>query len=72
MSSSAIPTRLKDRRNPQYWKSKSKWFLLVAKAKRIIWTHQTDPNRSGREDMGVEGFWERSGVQVNNPQQYHL
>ncbi|KAK5376330.1 hypothetical protein LTS13_005128 [Exophiala xenobiotica] len=27
---------------------------------------------SGQEDMGVEGFWKRLGVEVNNPQQYHL
>ncbi|EXJ77478.1 oxidoreductase [Capronia epimyces CBS 606.96] len=37
---------------------------------------QTQPTivekQDGREDMGVEGFWERQGIQVINPQQYHL
>jgi hypothetical protein len=27
---------------------------------------------SGQEDMGVEGIWKRMGVEVTNPQQYHL
>jgi len=27
---------------------------------------------SGQEDMNVEGFWKRSGVEVSSPQQYHL
>jgi hypothetical protein len=27
---------------------------------------------SGREDMGVEGWWERLGVQVENTRSYHL
>ncbi|GIC84267.1 NAD(P)/FAD-dependent oxidoreductase [Aspergillus udagawae] len=26
----------------------------------------------GREDMGVEGWWERLGIQVENPRSYHL
>lgn len=26
----------------------------------------------GREDMGVEGFWERNGVAVASPKDYHL
>ncbi|KAL4778064.1 hypothetical protein BJX76DRAFT_366777 [Aspergillus varians] len=26
----------------------------------------------GREDMGVEGWWERLGVKINGGQQYHL
>ncbi|KAL4869199.1 hypothetical protein BDV12DRAFT_208738 [Aspergillus spectabilis] len=26
----------------------------------------------GREDMGVEGWWERLGVRIKGPQQYHL
>jgi hypothetical protein len=27
---------------------------------------------SGRDDMGVEGWWERMGVKIHKPQQYHL
>jgi len=30
------------------------------------------PKTDGQEDMGVEGFWKRLGVEVNNLQQYHL
>ncbi|KAL2403931.1 Fe-regulated protein 8 [Exophiala dermatitidis] len=37
---------------------------------------QTEPTvverQDGQEDMGVEGFWERLGVKVNDPQEYHL
>ncbi|KAL2802572.1 hypothetical protein BJX63DRAFT_425977 [Aspergillus granulosus] len=37
---------------------------------------QTEPTvikrDDGREDMGVEGWWERMGVKINGPQQYHL
>lgn len=27
---------------------------------------------SGQDDMGVEGWWERLGVSVNDARQYHL
>ncbi|RHZ53003.1 NAD(P)/FAD-dependent oxidoreductase [Aspergillus thermomutatus] len=37
---------------------------------------QTEPwineRTDGREDMRVEGWWERLGVQVENPRSYHL
>ncbi|KAL3457988.1 hypothetical protein BJX64DRAFT_237690 [Aspergillus heterothallicus] len=37
---------------------------------------QTEPSVTkrddGREDMGVEAWWERLGVKINGPQQYHL
>ncbi|KAJ0422221.1 hypothetical protein BJY00DRAFT_280437 [Aspergillus carlsbadensis] len=37
---------------------------------------QTEPTiierDDGREDMGVEGWWERLGVTIHKPQQYHL
>ncbi|KAL2840370.1 hypothetical protein BJX68DRAFT_246743 [Aspergillus pseudodeflectus] len=37
---------------------------------------QTEPTiierDDGRDDMGVEGWWERMGVKIHKPQQYHL
>ncbi|KAL4884485.1 hypothetical protein BJY04DRAFT_182604 [Aspergillus karnatakaensis] len=37
---------------------------------------ETEPTvierEDGREDMGVDGWWERMGFKVNGPQQYHL
>ncbi|EAW11770.1 NAD(P)/FAD-dependent oxidoreductase [Aspergillus clavatus NRRL 1] len=37
---------------------------------------QTEPwineKTDGREDMGVEGWWQRLGVEVENPRSYHL
>lgn len=27
---------------------------------------------SGQEDMNVEGFWQRLGVEINSANQYHL
>lgn len=27
---------------------------------------------SGQDDMGVEGWWERLGAKIHEPQQYHL
>lgn len=32
----------------------------------------TDRGLSGQEDMNVEAMWQRHGVTVDNPRQYHL
>ncbi|KAJ5260558.1 hypothetical protein N7478_012163 [Penicillium angulare] len=33
------------------------------------WTNEKD---DGREDMNVEGMWQRHGIPVENPREYHL
>lgn len=40
----------------------------------FVFLHHPEANifTSGREDMNVEAMWERLGISVENPRQYHL
>ncbi|KAJ5563783.1 hypothetical protein N7513_000025, partial [Penicillium frequentans] len=41
----------------------------VAEGQTEPWTN---PKQDGQEDMNVEGMWQRMGISVDSPRQYHL
>lgn len=39
---------------------------------QVKYEHMFNKVHSGQEDMNVEGMWQRMGISVDNPRQYHL
>jgi hypothetical protein len=63
-------TLLKVTRNHGSTKSLSKFSFLCFSF--LLRFDGTDRKPSGQEDMNVEAMWQRLGVTVDNPRQYHL